>query len=287
MIGPIDLHTHSTCSDGTFSPTELIDYAAKQGLTAIALTDHDTLEGIPEAAEAAKRSGVELIAGIEFSTVFHNRDLHILGLEMDCQNPRLREEILRVQTERRRRNQQMIDRMAADGIDISARQMAETYGDRLWTRAHFARYLADHGYVKTMKDAFQTHIGEHCKYYVPRDRVSPFQMVSLIRETGGIPVLAHPFQYRLETEELKQLLLALKEKGLIGVEAIYSTHTAGQERQIRRLAEETGLQISGGSDFHGANKPDIDLGRGKGNLRIPYEILENLREVRDAVDTRA
>lgn len=280
MTKRIDLHTHSTCSDGTLSPAELADYAAQKGLAAIALTDHDTLEGIPEARTAAAKSGLELIAGVEFSTMYQNLDIHILGLDMDCENPRLNSELLQVQRERSRRNQLMIDRMAADGISISREQMERFYGNKLWTRAHFARFLADQGYVKDMKAAFQSHIGEHCKYYVPRERVSPFHMVSLIRETGGIPVLAHPLQYRLEPEELKKLVLSLKEQGLLGIEALYSTHSPAQEAQIWDLARETGLEISGGSDFHGRNKPDIDLGTGRGNLKIPYQVLEALRDAR-------
>lgn len=275
----IDLHVHSTCSDGTFTPTELVKYASKRGLTAFALTDHDTLEGISEAKEAASRYGVELVSGIEFSTVYQEQDLHIIGLDVDCENVLFQKEIKRVQTERELRNQKMIDLMAADGIDISAGQMRESFGDTLWTRAHFARYLANHGYVKHMWDAFTTHIGDHCKYYIPRERVSPFETVKLIRETGGIPVLAHPFQYHLGEAELTGLIKSLKRFGLIGIEAIYSTHTGTQENLIRKLARGLGLCISGGSDFHGANKPAIDLGRGKGNLRIPYELLEQMREM--------
>lgn len=273
----IDLHTHSTSSDGTLSPSALMEHAFRQGLSAIALTDHDNLDGMEEASEAAKALGIELVAGIEFSTIFQDRDIHILGLEVNRTFPPLLAELSRIQEERRERNQRMIDRMAADGIRISWEQMEACFGGRLWTRAHFARYLADHGYVEDMWDAFHTHIGEGCPYYVPREKVSPFRITELIRRAGGIPVLAHPFQYKFEEETLENLVLSLKDAGLAGIEAIYSTHTSRQEQQIRDLADRTGLKISGGSDYHGANKPDIELGIGRGNLRIPYEILEQLR----------
>ncbi|MDO5344595.1 MAG: PHP domain-containing protein [Lachnospiraceae bacterium] len=276
----IDLHVHSTCSDGTFSPASLAEYAARKGLQAFALTDHDTLEGIPEAAKAADACGIELIPGIEFSTAYQEQDLHILGLDLDCSNPVLLEEIGQLQEERKRRNQKMIDKMAADGINISKEQMIAAFGDTLWTRAHFARYLEQTGYVTHMWDAFQTYIGDHCPYYIPREKTSPFHIVRLIRDTGGIPVLAHPFQYHLDEEGLTVLIKALKQSGLLGIEAIYSTHTKAQENEIRKLARNFGLCISGGSDFHGANKPDIDLGTGKGNLEIPYELLERLRAAR-------
>lgn len=278
----IDLHVHSTCSDGTFTPAQLVECAAKAGLSAFALTDHDTVEGIPQALEAAERIGMEVIPGIEFSTVYQGRDLHILGLDLDYENPLFQEKLAFLQRDRAERNQKMIDKMAADGITISWEQMAELFGEQLWTRAHFARYLAAKGYVAHMWDAFQSHIGDHCRYYVPRQKVSPFETVKLIRKLNGIPVLAHPFQYHLEEEALTALIKALKRDGLLGIEAVYSTHTTAQENELRKLARNFGLSISGGSDFHGANKPDIALGKGRGSLRIPYQLLTQLRAAREA-----
>ena len=273
----IDLHVHSTYSDGTFSPAELVDHAVQKGLTAFALTDHDTISGIRTAQTAASKHNLEIIPGIEFSTAYKGKDIHILGLDIDCQNIRFLDAVEELREEREHRNQKMIDRMAADGIDISVEQMRDAFGDTIWTRAHFARYLADHGYVKEIWDAFQTHIGDHCKYYIPRDLSSPFQAVRLIRETGGIPILAHPFQYHLIETDLIDLVKSLKRSGLLGIEAIYSTHSQVQENELRKIARSFGLCISGGSDFHGAHKPTIDLGTGKGNLKIPYEWLEQLR----------
>lgn len=273
----IDLHVHSTCSDGTLTPTQLAEYAVQKGLSAFALTDHDCISGIPEALTAAHRLDIEVVPGIEFSTVRNGQDIHILGLDIQYKDPVFLRELSLQQQERKERNRKMIDKMAADGISISWQQMKKRFGDMLWTRAHFARYLVEQGYVKHMWDAFDTYLGDQCKYYVPREKTTPQQMVELIRKTGGIPVLAHPFQYHLPKEELNQLVRSLKEHGLLGIEAIYSTHTGTQENELRKLARTFGLAVSGGSDFHGANKPAIDLGRGKGNLKIPKEVLEQLR----------
>lgn len=273
----IDLHVHSSCSDGTMTPTEVVQQAVSCGLSAIALTDHDNTDGLPEAFAAADTAGIELIPGIEFSTEYLHKDIHIVGLGFHWQHPDFQKRVDYYRAERWRRNQKMIDLMAADGIDISYSQMMAAFGETVWTRAHFARYLADHGYVPEMWDAFRTHIGDDCKYFVPRQKVGPDEVVKLIRHFGGIPVLAHPFQYRFSDGELRTLLTRLISCGLVGMEVYYSTHTPEQTRYLEELAEELDLAPSGGSDFHGTNKPSIALGSGKGNLRIPYSVLEGLR----------
>lgn len=274
----IDLHVHSTRSDGTLTPSELVQHAAKCNLQAFALTDHDNTDGLEEALEAAKQYHIEVIPGIEFSTEYLGHDIHIVALEPNFRHPDFQEKINFYRAERLHRNQKMIDKMAADGINISYEKMAECFGKTVWTRAHFAKYLAEHGYVSNMHDAFQTHIGDHCKYFVPRDKVSPFEVTELIRRFHGIPVLAHPFQYRFSEDELEVLLYLLRNAGLIGIEAYYPTHSAAQTEYILQLAQKYDFCPSGGSDFHGANKPTIELGSGKCNLNIPYEILSKLRE---------
>lgn len=273
----IDLHVHSNCSDGTVAPADLVRLAVSCNLCAFALTDHDNTNGLEEALTAAAGAGIELIPGIEFSTEYRGKDIHIVGLDFDWQHPEFQERINYYQEERRRRNEKIIQLMAADGIDISHEQMVETFGDTLWTRAHFARYLAEHGYVEEMWQAFQTHLGEGCKYFVPRKKVSPDEVIRLICRFGGIPILAHPLQYNLSEEELRALLQRLKISGLLGMEVYYSTHTPEQTSRLLELARDLDLAPSGGSDFHGANKPAISLGSGKNNLNIPYSILEGLR----------
>jgi predicted metal-dependent phosphoesterase TrpH len=274
----IDLHVHSNCSDGTLSPTELVAAAKECKLAAFALTDHDNTDGLAEAFAAASTADIELIPGIEFSTEYLGKDVHIVGLDFDWTNPAFQEQIDYYRGERLRRNQKMIDRMAADGIDISYEKMTDAFGETVWTRAHFARYLVDHGCVPDIQSAFLTHIGDDCKYFIPREKVHPEEVVKLIRRFGGIPILAHPFQYQFSDEELRTLLQKLKEVGLIGMEVYYSTYTPQQMDTLQHLAEEFALAPSGGSDFHGANKPTISLGSGTDNLQIPYSVLENLRQ---------
>lgn len=276
----VDLHVHSNCSDGTFTPSELVSYALEKGLKAFALTDHDTVAGLPEAFAAAEGTPLEVIAGIEFSTEYHGKDIHIVGLDIAYDSAEFLEQLLRFQDSRDIRNEKMIRKMQEDGIDISHRQMELAFGDAVWTRAHFARYLMDHGYVAEMPEAFEKYIGDTCPYFVPREKVTPVQAVHLIYRTGGIPVLAHPLLYHLAEADLCGLVTSLKKAGLMGIEAVYSTHSVLEENLVRRLAKQYGLLISGGSDFHGSNKPRIDLGTGRGNLRIPYHILNNLRSRR-------
>lgn len=281
----IDLHVHSTCSDGTLTPMELVTLASSLGLSAFALTDHDCTDGIAEALQAAaalpEGKRPEVIPGIEFSTEYLGSDIHIVGLDMLFQSPEFQSTVASFRDDRLARNKKMIARMAADHIDISYESMSAAYGEQVWTRAHFARYLTEHSYVASREEAFASLIGEGCRYYVPRSRIRPEEAVDLIRRFDGIPILAHPMLYHYEDTELRTLLTLLKGHGLLGMEVYYSTHTPQQESRVAALATEFNLLPSGGSDFHGANKPDISLGSGRGNLAIPYEILDVLREARD------
>lgn len=278
----VDLHVHSTCSDGTFTPAGLVRYALEKNLAAFALTDHDTTDGLKEAFAAAEGTGLEVIAGIEFSTEYRGKDIHIVGLDFQYEDPLFVSRLRAFRDSRDLRNEKMIAKLKESGVDISRDQMDAAFGDAVWTRAHFGRYLMDHGYVKDMAEAFRLYVGEDAPCFVPREKVTPAQAVRLIRRVGGIPILAHPLQYRLPERDLGDLLSELSASGLIGIEALYSTHTEADTLFVRQLAERHRLCISGGSDFHGANKPSIDLGVGMGNLRIPYEVLKNLREARQA-----
>lgn len=273
----IDLHVHSNRSDGTIPPRELVRLAAKCGLSAFALTDHDNTDGIAEALSVSSEYGVEVIPGVEFSTEHLGIDIHIVGLEFELDNPEFQKQVAEYRDERLFRNRRMIERMAADGIDISWEKMEQSFGQIAWTRAHFGRYLLDHGYVKDISEAFSTYIGEDCRYFIPRQKSTPYDAARLIRRFGGIPILAHPFQYHLSEEQLESLISGLKDAGLIGMEVYYSTYSGEQSERLLALAHQFDLAPSGGSDFHGSNKPDIALGTGKENLRIPYSILDGLR----------
>lgn len=292
----IDLHVHSTRSDGTYTPTELVDYAIEKGLTAFALTDHDTIDGLEEAlsyADKLKEQGCtgtascsstaptpqvpEIIPGIELSTEYQGRDVHILGLYIDYRNGQFLQKLQEFVDSRITRNEKMCRLLQEHGISISYETLLAEFPDAVITRAHYARYLISRGYVKSIQEAFDRYVGDHAACYVPREKVTPVQAVELILDAGGIPILAHPILYRMSNAHLEQLTAELTEAGLMGIEAIYSTYKPAEERQIRALASKYGLRLSGGSDFHGSNKPGLDLGTGYGKLYVPDDILIKLK----------
>ena len=291
----IDLHVHSTRSDGTYSPSELVDYAIKKNLKAFALTDHDSVDGLEEAISYAEKlrkeyleSGnfelaeavPEIIPGIELSSEHEGRDIHIVGLFIDYKNAAFCEYLKHFVESRDLRNEKMCKQLQEAGMDITYKALQEEFPNSVITRAHYAKYMLKNGYIKSMKEAFDRYIGDHCPYYIPREKVTPAQAVELILQADGVPVLAHPILYGMGTSKLDSVVGELKAAGLMGIEALYSTYTAADERQIRSLASKYNLLISGGSDFHGSNKPDLDLGTGYGKLNVPDFILEDIRSTR-------
>lgn len=279
----VDLHVHSNKSDGTFSPRELVDYAHQKGLNAFALTDHDTIDGVNEAKEYAKVNypELEVIPGVELSTEYNGRDVHIVGLYINVNSPTLTEHLQQFIDSRELRNEKMCALLRDHGFDITYDALKEAFPGAIITRAHYARYMLNKGYIKSIKEAFERYVGDHCPCFVPREKVTPSQAVNLILEAGGVPVLAHPILYGFGNEHLDLLVSTLKEQGLVGIEAIYSTYTPADERQIRSLAEKYNLLLSGGSDFHGENKPGLDLATGYGKLYIHDDILEKIKEKAD------
>lgn len=280
----VDLHVHSTRSDGTFSPKELVDYAIEKRLTAFALTDHDTTCGLDEAMTYAYElrqtqdiSIPEIIPGIEFSTEYQGRDVHIVGLYIDYKNPEFSKPLQDFINSRNLRNEKMCALLRERGIDITYENLLAEFPDSVITRAHYGKYLLEHGYVGSINEAFDRYVGDHAPCFVPREKVTPAQAVKLILAADGIPILAHPILYRMSEARLETLVAELKEAGLMGIEAIYCTYNAGEERQIRRLAAKYNLLISGGSDFHGANKPKLDLGTGYGSLNVPDSVLTDIK----------
>mgnify|MGYP004539286661 FL=1 len=279
----VDLHVHSAESDGTFTPEELVTEALHAGLCAFALTDHDTIGGIAAAKAAARKTGLTVIPGIELSCYNDDHEVHMVGLFIDETNAAFKESLKSVQDSREERNKKMIDRLREEaGFDISVEALRAYFPDAVLTRAHIARYLYERGCIQDLNVAFQKYIGDHCPYYVPREKMTPVQAIDLIHAAGGLAILAHPLLYHLSDTRLKQLMTDLKAHGLDGVEAIYSTYTAGEERRMKELAAELDLAVSGGSDFHGANKPKIHLGTGKGSLFVPYAVFEHLKSLKEA-----
>lgn len=279
----VDLHVHSTRSDGTFTPRELVDYSIQKGLDAFALTDHDTTTGLEEAVRYVKelhsqgQNAPEVIPGIEFSTVYHGKDIHIVGLFIPYHENSFRERLDAFINSRIHRNHKMCKLLQGAGMDITYEKLTVEFPDAVITRAHYAKYMLNHGYIGSIPEAFERYIGDGCPYFVPREKVTPSQAIQLILDVKGVPILAHPLLYQLDDSHLEALVRELKTAGLLGIEAIYSSHTQADERRLRRLADKYRLRISGGSDFHGSNKPGLDLGTGYGRLSIPGEVLENLR----------
>lgn len=275
----VDLHVHTTESDGTLTPQEVIAEAADAGLSAIALTDHDTCTGIAKAKAAADACGIELIPGIELSTEYapFSKEVHIVGLFIDTQNELLLQKTKEFRECRDNRNALIIEALQKEGFAITMDAVTAENPDRVITRANIARFLYEHHCVKSIREAFDTYIGDGCRCYVGRLKISPMEAVTLIRQAGGIAVLAHPLLYHLGSAALQQLIDDVKAVGLVGIEALYSTYSVSEEQSVKRLAAQNGLLISGGSDFHGANKSAIRLGSGLGRLHIPYSVLEALR----------
>ncbi len=288
----IDLHVHSSCSDGTFTPSELVEYALLHNITAFALTDHDTVSGLDEAiAHAKELSGkcceknpegalLEVVPGIEFSTEYEGRDIHIVGLFPDYHQKHFTDQLDAFVSSRTERNKKMCAPFGAHGIDISYEALLAEFPDAVITRAHYAKYLLEHGYVTSMTEAFDRYLGDHASCFVPREKVTPEQAISLILSVGGVPVLAHPTLYRMGKERLELLVSRLKEAGLIALEGIYSTYSPAETREMQALAKKYDLLISGGSDFHGSNKPGLSFGTGYGKLYLHEDILYRLRSAR-------
>ncbi len=274
----IDLHTHSTASDGTYSPSELVALAKEAGLYALALTDHDTVEGLPEAQAAAERLGVLLVPGVEISVKFEGAGhCHILGYFVDPASKPLRQTLALLKQARAERNLRMVEKLQALGVDITLEEVVARAGGGEVGRPHFANLLVEKGVVRSVEEAFERYLKKGAPAYVPKARLSPEEAFSAIREAGGLPVLAHPIHLRLSPEELARYVAKLKELGLEGLEAYYTDHPSEFTALCLELAQRYDLVPTGGSDFHGHNKPDIKLGRGFGNLVVPDECYDKLR----------
>ena len=282
----IDLHVHSTFSDGSEPTEKLVELAAEAKLAAFALTDHDTTDGYKSLYQAAskyntglpKDEQLEVLPGVEISAAYKKGDIHILGLLVDSDDSDFNALLKSAEKERIGRNIKMIDNLKSAGLPISYEEIVAASPDSIITRAHFGKYLVDKGIVNDYPSAFEKYLGDDTPYYVARKFTSPKDAIEGIIKAGGVPVLAHPITYRLPTPELEALVDTLISYGLRGIETIYSSHSKQDENYLRGLAKRKGLIITGGSDFHGKPKPAINMGIGRGNLRIPYSILESLRE---------
>lgn len=282
-IALIDLHTHSTASDGTDSPADLVRKAAHAGLRVLALTDHDTLDGLTEAEEEAGRCGLTFVRGCEISTATPWGEAHFLGLWIPRNGEKtapLEDALSKVRVQRKERNIRIAGKLQGLGMDISYEAAEALAGGRVVGRPHFAELLCRMGLVKDRKEAFRRYLGKNGLAYVPRMLMSPEEAVSLLKNAGALVSMAHPRLLHAPLEELERLVAGLKGYGLDALEAYHSEHDAGDVRICVELAARYGLQLSGGSDYHGQAKPNIDIGRGKGGLRVTMSVYETLMDYR-------
>lgn len=273
----IDLHMHSIFSDGSKTPEELVDEAVELGLKGIALTDHDTVAGIPRFLAAAEQKGLPVLAGVEISAEIDKGALHVLGYGVDHRNPIFNEHLRWIRTGRDARNLEILQKLNRLGLRLTIDDVREQAGADVIGRPHFARAMIAKGYARDKRDAFDRYLAKGKLAYAERRRLDIPATMELIRIAGGLPVVAHPFTLRRTVKELKPLLVQFKEYGLAGIEVYYSEHAADMQRTFSQLAKEVGLIATGGSDYHGAISPGIRMGAGAGGLCVPDEVWDQLQ----------
>lgn len=273
----IDLHTHSQASDGTDSPAQLVAGAAAAGLAAVALTDHDTLSGLDEAEAAAQRHGIEFLRGCELSTRTEYGEMHILGLWLPRRADALEQRLADIRHKRDNRNAHILEKLATLGISISMDELRHEARGESVGRPHIAALLVKKGAVPDMETAFREYLGGGGRAYLPKEVLEPEEAVRLMAGLGATVSLAHPCLKPLPPDWLEAFVLRLKACGLSAIEAYHSEHSDAAVRSCVDLARRLDLGLSGGSDYHGRNKPRIRLGHGYGGLRVPLDILEDLK----------
>lgn len=272
----IDLHTHSVCSDGSMTPGELVRHAKEQGLAAIALSDHDTADGVKDAMDEGKRLGVEVIPAIELSCQ-SAAETHILGYFIDPDSLPLRRKLTEIRRVREARVAENCAKLQRLGIAVSLEEVRKKARGGILCRAHIAKIMAEKGVVATPKEAFARYLDPGRPAHAQTQAISDEEAIALIREAGGDAYLAHLHLTGLTGDALDAFVRRLSEAGLTGLEGYYTDYTPSMTEEIRTLAEKYRLKLSGGTDFHGAFKPHIQLGRGLGNLAIPYAVLAEMK----------
>ncbi len=272
-----DLHTHSNCSDGTLTPAEVVKLAKESGLSAVALTDHNTSKGLKEFTEAGKKEGIITVPGCEFSTGYNGTELHIVGLFFPEETwVEIEDYVELMHFAKKNSNEKLIAALNRAGYEITYDEVAATTDADEFNRAHVARVMLAKGYVSSVNEAFKNILAEDKGLYVPPKRLSAISTIRFIKSYGGTAILAHPF-LNLSYEELLVFIPEAKAAGLDAIETRYSTFDEETTRKAIYLTELFGIKQSGGSDFHGATKPDISIGKGRGNLEVPFEFYENLK----------
>ncbi len=283
----IDLHTHTTASDGVLAPRQLIELAAETGLCAVAITDHDTVDGIAPARRHARRIGMPFIPGIEISAEYSaTGTMHILGYFIDETTESFSEALAFLKRARRKRNPQILERLNHYGIDITMEDVLREAGSDQIGRPHFARAIVRKGFASSISEAFERFVKKGAPCYVNKERFTPQRAIELIRKAGGIPVIAHPKTLNIDFHRvLPRYLAELKEMGLMGLEAYYYNHSRSEEEYFLGLSRKLDILVTGGSDFHGDNKPKVVLGKGNGNLHVPRSVYDLLIEAKQKIDS--
>lgn len=272
----IDLHCHSTFSDGSLSPEQLVEEGLQAGLSALALTDHDTTAGLPRFLAAGVDKPIRLVPGVELSVDCSSGVMHMLGYWMDMANPELNRQMEWVRDARTMRNRTMLEKLNALGMAMTWEEVQAFAGEDVVGRPHFAQVMLQKGYAKDKNEVFDKWLGNGKPAYVDRSRLTAVAAVAVIRQAGGVAVLAHPFSLHIGLDGLEKLFLELAGLGLAGVECYYSEHSADLTREYLALAKKADLVPTGGSDFHGAVSPGVRLGVGFGGLNVPDEVLAQL-----------
>lgn len=274
-----DLHTHSCYSDGTCTPSEIIGLAVSAGLSAVALTDHNTVAGLPSFLAAARGKPIRAIPGVEISTGYGGKELHIVGLFL---NPSIFDAVTEflniINLRKEAGNRELIRALCAAGYDLNYEAIRRSHPEGTVNRAVIAAALVEKGYVPSIKEAFGTLLSSKNGYYTPPERIPALEAIRFLASIHAVPVLAHPF-LNLSEAELRQFLPEAKNQGLTAMETSYASYSEQTRLLAEKIAAQFGLLSSGGSDFHGRNKPDIALGTGKGDLLVPAEYAKLLQEV--------
>lgn len=283
-MGYIDLHVHTTESDGTLAPCEVVRYAKEKGLKAIAITDHDTIDGNKDALEEGARIGLDVLPGVEISVECPYGTMHLLGYCIDTGSSFLKERLEFLQRARADRNSKILDKLKALGVEIDYHDVLQVAGGGQIGRPHFAQVIVRQGYTKTPQEAFARFLKKGGPAYVDKLRFKPEDAIGLILKSKGIPVLAHPFTLAgLGPGELEDFVMQLIGWGLKGIETYYPDHTDEQVAYYRCLAEKHRILITGGSDYHGANKPGVNIGVYKGSTELSLSLVEEMRRLKDNV----
>jgi hypothetical protein len=277
VVVMIDLHAHSTVSDGSDTPEELVDLAVKAGLSALALTDHDRQDGILPARKAAAAAGIELVAGTEISCQ-HSGTMHMLVYFLEPGEGPLQDELVRLQVARDTRNERMVARLAELGLPVSREELDAEAGGSGAGRPHVAAILVRKGVASSVQDAFDRYLAKGRPAYMEKERLEPIVAIELSLESGALAVLAHPLSLGLSPGELEATVRELAHAGLAGLEAIYGRYSREERADLAVMAAHAGLAITGGSDHHGSYKPDLKVGVGRGDLHVPDGALAALRD---------